>query len=774
MQEKKLKNYILKKNKTEAKRAFFAILLFITSLWAVFFWSAYIVKSQDIANSLSFGLTNSLVIGNTFYIDNTLNSLKMGNNFDYIKIISQNDLSKEKHEVFSLEPNHSIDNTLVKITDEYSINSNFVFLYHFPLQSNEREIGELILGKKLDIFLIFTSYFLCTILSFIIYFYKKKRTIQTYKKITDPIFNIEENIKKGDLFYNKISEFIEINNLYSCLCKYNENILTALNTIKEREKEIEKMSHFKSMVDTIKMIIHDVNKPYTLILSLLTSIDKIKNKDEQNKLIKIGKQEIHASLEYIQNIFKDIIYFGEEVNCEIQSISPTHLLDKSLVQIFSRINNTSISISWDLKHKYSIKADEYKILRVLNNIFDNAIKAMNKIGSLKISTQEIIIDNNRFIEFSIINCTSSTLHEDPNRVFDKFYTKGKNSGTGLGLAIVKQIVESHKGTVNFSSTPQQNEVELTFTIPSCQQDDSEIPNIELFDHSSLYKKIQSHEELFHSEEICIYQKINHILANNKESAKEFIILHIDDDISYLNYIEILCQELLHNIKITVISKKDPFEGLKYFYIHTVHFVLCDIDLNHSKINGYDIAKKIRNSNSEVKIYLHSNRIGDDILKQTFESGADSYLAKPMESIHILKIVLNHLEKNEQLTIKNSAKPVVIVIDDDEFYLDCWKYALHDSECYTFSDPGEAFEFLINNLDKVKLIIADYFFCGDKKNIIEHKFVAACRDIGYHKSILLSSSLNVFMQNEVALFDGVLEKIPISYAEIKDKFPHKFN
>ncbi|BBH52274.1 hybrid sensor histidine kinase/response regulator [Fluviispira sanaruensis] len=774
MQEKKLKNYILKKSKAEAKRAFAAILLFITSLWAVFFWSAYIVKSQDIANSLSFGLTNSLVIGNTFYIDNTLNSLKMGNNFDYIKIISQNDLSKEKHEVFSLEPNHSRDNTLVKISDEYSISTNFIFLYHFQLHSNKREIGELILGKKLDIFLIFSSYFLCTVLSFIIYFYKKKRNIQTYKKITDPIFNIEDNIKNGDLYDTKISEFIEINNLYSCLCQYNENILTALNTIKERENEIEKMSHFKSMVDTIKMIIHDVNKPYTLILSLLTSIDKIKNKDEQNKLIKIGKQEIHSSLEYIQNIFKDIMYFGEDIKCEINSHSPVLLLDKSLAQIFSRINNTSISISWDLKHKFSIKADDFKILRVLNNIFDNAIKAMNKTGSLKISTEEFIIDNKRFIEFSIINSNTSSVHDDSDKVFDKFYSKGKNSGTGLGLAIVKQIVENHNGKVNFIANALQNEVELSFTIPSCLQADRAIKNVVLYNHSSLYKKIQSHEELFQSDEICIYQRINNILVHKNDTVNEFIILHIDDDKSYLNYIEILCQELLNNIKITVISKQDPFEGLKYFYLHTVHLVLCDIDLNHSKIDGYDIAKKIRKTNAVVKIYLHSNRIGDDILKQSFESGADSYLAKPMESIHILKIVLNHLERNEKSILANKAKPIVIVIDDDEFYLDCWKYALHDSECYTFIDPGTAFEFLINNLEKVELIIADYFFCGDKKNIVEHKFVEACRDIGFHKSIILCSSLNMFVENEVAIFDGVLDKIPISYSEIKEKFPHKFN
>ena len=37
------------------------------------------------------------------------------------------------------------------------------------------------------------------------------------------------------------------------------------------------------------------------------------------------------------------------------------------------------------------------------------------------------------------------------KIFEPFYTSGKEHGTGLGLAIVRDIVERHGGTIRFES-----------------------------------------------------------------------------------------------------------------------------------------------------------------------------------------------------------------------------------------------------------------------------------------------------------------------------------
>ena len=38
-----------------------------------------------------------------------------------------------------------------------------------------------------------------------------------------------------------------------------------------------------------------------------------------------------------------------------------------------------------------------------------------------------------------------------SKIFEPFYTSGKEHGTGLGLAIVRDIVERHGGTINLES-----------------------------------------------------------------------------------------------------------------------------------------------------------------------------------------------------------------------------------------------------------------------------------------------------------------------------------
>jgi signal transduction histidine kinase len=97
--------------------------------------------------------------------------------------------------------------------------------------------------------------------------------------------------------------------------------------------------------------------------------------------------------------------------------------------------------------------DREKFKRVLNNIFNNSVKYMDK-------TEKLISVEGKDIGDSVgIKITDNGQGIEPEAVpfiFDRFYRaeQSRNTttgGSGLGLAIAKQIVEGHDGEIEVES-----------------------------------------------------------------------------------------------------------------------------------------------------------------------------------------------------------------------------------------------------------------------------------------------------------------------------------
>ncbi|MBF2053017.1 MAG: PAS domain-containing protein [Candidatus Sericytochromatia bacterium] len=107
-------------------------------------------------------------------------------------------------------------------------------------------------------------------------------------------------------------------------------------------------------------------------------------------------------------------------------------------------------------------ADRDRLLQVLINLVDNAIKCNRPNGSvtLRAATEgETVI-------FQVVDTGIGIPSLDLPRIFDRFFRVDKarsrvTGGTGLGLSLVKDIVESHSGTIDVESTIN---VGTTFTM----------------------------------------------------------------------------------------------------------------------------------------------------------------------------------------------------------------------------------------------------------------------------------------------------------------------
>lgn len=108
-----------------------------------------------------------------------------------------------------------------------------------------------------------------------------------------------------------------------------------------------------------------------------------------------------------------------------------------------------------------INYDREQIRRVLVNLFDNAIQAMNQKGRLWISTKYDTKRKRAVV--TVADEGPGIAPEDQERLFVPYFTR-KKTGTGLGLAIVRRIITDHEGQIQAGNNHPKGAV-FTFDLP---------------------------------------------------------------------------------------------------------------------------------------------------------------------------------------------------------------------------------------------------------------------------------------------------------------------
>lgn len=105
----------------------------------------------------------------------------------------------------------------------------------------------------------------------------------------------------------------------------------------------------------------------------------------------------------------------------------------------------------------AVLGDEDRLMQVLSNLLDNAVKYTPEKGTITVAARPVSDDTKRpaiitAVELSVSDTGIGIPEQDRPRIFERFYRVDKArsrelGGTGLGLAIVKHIVEGHGGQV---------------------------------------------------------------------------------------------------------------------------------------------------------------------------------------------------------------------------------------------------------------------------------------------------------------------------------------
>lgn len=229
--------------------------------------------------------------------------------------------------------------------------------------------------------------------------------------------------------------------------------------------------------DYTGMLVHDLRAPLTAIMNGIMMVKRGLGgpiSEQQQELLGIAHQGSQTMLEMV-NTLLDISKMEQgRMTLELEPLSPYAVVDETLDRLRVSAQSQRVQLSQQLAVGLPlIEADRTKLVRVLQNLLDNAIKFSPGGGVVTLGaaftrfwpdhesgSQTInlplalpVIDPGDWIVYWVQDQGPGIPAQYHERVFEKFgQVRGhKVRGTGLGLTFCKLAVEAHGGRIWLNS-----------------------------------------------------------------------------------------------------------------------------------------------------------------------------------------------------------------------------------------------------------------------------------------------------------------------------------
>lgn len=215
--------------------------------------------------------------------------------------------------------------------------------------------------------------------------------------------------------------------------------------------------------DFIAMVSHDLRTPLATIkeaISLLAETAASKLDVRQQRYLGIAREEMDRLNRMIDNLIEVARMESGKLSLHIEGVDLAPLLSSAVESLALLISKKNLSIERSIPDRLPpVLADRDRLLRVLNNLLDNAIKYSPVGATIRIEVAPLdpgapvlagpgILANTAYVQVTISDSGPGIPAEFLDRIFGKFERVDPHGpGIGLGLAIVRSIIEMHHGRV---------------------------------------------------------------------------------------------------------------------------------------------------------------------------------------------------------------------------------------------------------------------------------------------------------------------------------------
>jgi two-component system sensor histidine kinase VicK len=250
-------------------------------------------------------------------------------------------------------------------------------------------------------------------------------------------------------------------------------------TLNEELKRADKMQK-----EFINVASHELRTPTQAILSYSELLQK--HPERKEEMI----QALSRNAGRLQRLTDDILDVtrieSETLMLKIEPLDIGGLISNIIEDYRNQIEKNNDNVKLYYYHepktndsKIIVEADRARLIQVISNLLDNAIKFTknqdNSGGSIYVTAEKKTTENGNKRQEVILSIKDTGKGIDSEimpRLFTKFATKS-GTGTGLGLFICKSIIEVHGGKIWAENNADSNGATFTFSLPISQQQEQE-------------------------------------------------------------------------------------------------------------------------------------------------------------------------------------------------------------------------------------------------------------------------------------------------------------
>lgn len=404
---------------------------------------------------------------------------------------------------------------------------------------------------------------------------------------------------------------------------------------------------------------HELRTPLNSILGYAQMLSR--NTDQKDSTVK-GVNVILKSGKHLLDLINDLLDLAKIEARKIVLTEADFSFSQFLNDISSIIQIRAQTKGIPFIQKFSpdlpkyVRTDNKRLNQVLLNLLSNSIKFTDggsvtfevfPVDSTKAEGQQAKSDK---IRFRISDIGIGIPEEKLEDIFTAFtqviQSNGKGSGTGLGLTISRQIVRLLGGDIQVESTVNKGSV-FWFDL-----------KLKVISQAEEREKTRSHTIIGYKG-----NRKNILVVEDNEESRAFLV------------------DLLSSLNFKVIEAVNGREGVDLAIKNKPDLILMDLKM--PVMDGLEAILEIKKFKklNHIKIVMVSSSASEQKQKESLASGADDFIAKPVQVDELFKKMAFNLKleweytKKSKPALKRKTEEEKIVYPSKEALKKLYDYAL---------------------------------------------------------------------------------------------------